>query len=166
MLHKNAFSPDTCDCKIEFSFDDALPAEQRVCTGVRIMRKCAAHEGVDDNDPHAHYLNIMAENQSKNLAFEEVRKTHPELFMDYGVVLEDDDPVEAKLRGFKPLTAAQKKDTLSRTLKQGIEYAFSFTGKNHARKLVVELKGASLKTAQKAALKGRFSALPREVEVK
>jgi hypothetical protein len=61
------WSPDTCDCVIEYSWDDAVPQEQRVHTVSRIVQKCSTHAKLGLSDAH-HFAHVLAENQRKNQA--------------------------------------------------------------------------------------------------
>jgi len=41
--HHNEWSPDTCECCIQFVFDDDLPAEQRVHLFFAKLKPCSKH---------------------------------------------------------------------------------------------------------------------------
>lgn len=64
MLQTTTWHPDTCACAIEYTWDSSVPAEERVHTASRIVRKCAAHSSIGDH--HAHFSLVLEENQRKN----------------------------------------------------------------------------------------------------
>lgn len=112
-LHRNLWSPDTCGCQIEFEFDDEVPAEERVHTGSKIVKRCPAHQESDFDGCHDHYTTVLDENQRKNILLGKLMETHPEI-----VDLREDG---------------------SRIMKSNIDYIHSFTGKGKKRVLEVEL---------------------------
>jgi hypothetical protein len=127
MLHTNVWKPDTCDCEIEFEFDDAVPAESRVHTSKRIIKACSVHNTVDIADKHDHFSTVLGENQRKNKLHGEIMEQFPEL-------------VDLDENGGK-------------RLKEGINYKFTFEGEGKNRTLNVELEGADLKAADKKKIK-------------
>jgi hypothetical protein len=70
MIRITRWSPDTCNCKIDFSWDDAVPAEDRVHTVSRILNKCPAHQ---IGDMYNHYNIVVDENRRKNITFGEIK---------------------------------------------------------------------------------------------
>lgn len=70
-LQTTTWHPDTCGCVLEYTWDDALPAEDRVHEGTRCVGCCPAHEGKTpgEADPKGHYAAITAENQHKNRTY-------------------------------------------------------------------------------------------------
>lgn len=62
-IHNNKWWPDTCDCCIEFSFDDELA--DPVVTPEIAHHKCAAHAG--ETTPLGVWNVIKEENQRKNI---------------------------------------------------------------------------------------------------
>ena len=64
MIQITRWSPDTCNCKIDYTWDDTIPQDQRVHT-MRSVVPCAIHVG--QAEPEA-YQNVLSENQSKNMA--------------------------------------------------------------------------------------------------
>jgi len=58
------WSPDTCDCVIDFEWDTDNPDLPHV--GKEIVKACDAHKG---NDVSNGYAKVLDENQRKNKAF-------------------------------------------------------------------------------------------------
>lgn len=73
MIQKTIWSPDTCDCQIEYQWDDAVSEEKRTHTASRIIRACAIHQVHTDKDEH--FDDVLQENQSKNQAIAVLFKT-------------------------------------------------------------------------------------------
>lgn len=65
MIRRTLWRPDTCACEIEYEWDDALPADQRVHTALRAV-PCPAHAGAPTLD--AHYADLMDENPRRQRA--------------------------------------------------------------------------------------------------
>lgn len=77
MIQKTLWSPDTCECQIEYQWDDAVAQEDRVHTVSRVLKACPIHDHHADID--AHYEDVLKENQSKNKAIGLLVKTLPKL---------------------------------------------------------------------------------------
>jgi len=60
------WSPDTCGCVLQYSWDSSVPAEERVHTPHAILTKCAKHS--ETADIHIHHAQVLEENQRKNKA--------------------------------------------------------------------------------------------------
>lgn len=52
------WSPDTCDCVIEYEWDETLPAEERTHT----------QKSIEPCEHHAHMDDVLVENRGKNQA--------------------------------------------------------------------------------------------------
>jgi hypothetical protein len=74
------WGPDTCECVIEYEWDDAVPDSQRTHTISKIVSKCSAHSKLSDGETH--FLNVLDENTTKNKAFEIVKSKAPTLDPD------------------------------------------------------------------------------------
>lgn len=112
MMHKNTWRPDTCGCEIEYEWDDAVPAEQRVHTPVKVTG-CEHHQA---GDHVAKYTKVLKENQSKNKVLGAILDgvtTAVDVLLD-----ENDKPIKK--------------------LKRGKKYLWSFDAQ---RNLVVQLDG-------------------------
>lgn len=77
MIRKNTWKPDTCDCEIEYEWDDSVPQEQRTHTISNVVKACPAHD--THNNKEDHFKSVLDENQSKNRAIGLVLKNHPEI---------------------------------------------------------------------------------------
>jgi len=116
------WSPDTCGCVIEYSWDADLPDESRVHTYSSTIKDCPEHSGLGS----AIYNVILDENQRKN-------KVHGEL-LKINAISED---------------KIQDNGSTIRQLKAGIVYNWNF---DIDRNLEVQILGATLSVAEKAAL--------------
>lgn len=63
MKHKTLWRPDTCGCEIEFEWDDSDPAEARAHGVSRVLKRCAAHGGHNDESC---FNVVLEENRRKN----------------------------------------------------------------------------------------------------
>lgn len=124
MLQTTRWKPDTCQCILEYEWDDQESSETRTHKGKTIISACKAHEG--ETDPGKIYSKIIDENTRKNIVFGEIIENIPALVEE--VTDKHGQPVKQ--------------------LKSGIEYDFSF---DKDRNLVVDLKGVSI--AEKATVK-------------
>lgn len=61
--HITTWRPDTCECEVQYSWDDSVPAEERVHSLHKVVKACAehpadAHEvGTDMSQVHVHQKN-------------------------------------------------------------------------------------------------------------
>lgn len=115
------WSPDTCDCVIDYEWDKDLDASVRVHTGKNIIKDCPDHS--DLGNPQDFYNAILDENQRKN-------KTQQELLENF-VMLRDTD-ADGNF-----------------TFKQGIDISYFWTGTNDDRVLHLSVVGLTLTTQQK-----------------
>jgi len=101
------WSPDTCDCVINYEWDDTTPEDTRTHTVSSVVKKCSFHEGLNLS---ANYDAILEENTRKNLAIKKVKEIHPTADVKFsldsnrdvtlsvkGVVVPDTNALEATL---------------------------------------------------------------------
>jgi len=120
------YSPDTCGCVIEYTWDNTTPESTRVHTLDNYITKCPAHVSLaTDTD---RWNAVFEENPRKNIALESVLAN-------------------------SPTTALY--DTLNgtRQFKQGINVNFSWSGTAPNRVLTLTITGISLTTNQKNTLR-------------
>jgi hypothetical protein len=126
------YSPDTCDCVIEYSWDSTLSEDQRVHT-LSTISKCSFHSGLSDNTA---YNTVFEENPRKNIAYQ--------LILDNGPV------------GLSDLVDG------TRQIKPGIFINTVWSGTAPNRVLTVTVTGFSLTQNQKNSiqtfLNNRFGA--------
>ena len=114
MIHRNLWRPDTCDCALEYEWDDAQDEATRRHSISRIVQACLAHATVMTAEQH--YDIVLAENRQKNRL--------------YGAIL-DSLPSAVRWR-------EQDDGTTIRELQPGKEFGFSYDAQ---RRLVLDLKG-------------------------
>lgn len=69
------WSPDTCGCIINYSWDDATPEDSRTHTLSNIVKRCPAHQQLSTNQ--AIYDTVTEENPRKNIALKEILDHSP-----------------------------------------------------------------------------------------
>jgi hypothetical protein len=70
----NRWKPDTCDCVIEYSWDDSQPAESREHIAREIVHACSAHP---KEEKTAHFSKILGENTNKNKVMKKLLEAMP-----------------------------------------------------------------------------------------
>jgi hypothetical protein len=66
-LIKNTWSPDTCTCQVEFTWDDTQDPVARVHTYSRTIATCPAHAGLAGLSTH--WDTVLDRNRRKNLTY-------------------------------------------------------------------------------------------------
>lgn len=74
MLKVTTWSPDTCKCVIEYSWDSDNPQAEVQPHG--IVNACEAHKG---HDVTTHHTKILKENKDKNRAINKLCQSFPQL---------------------------------------------------------------------------------------
>ena len=69
-MHVTRWSPDTCQCVLEYEWDRDLPLDQRTISFTKLIRKCTPHQSI--TVPQDVYDNVLGENQMKNGLFAHV----------------------------------------------------------------------------------------------
>jgi len=115
MIKKTTWSPDTCDCKIEYEWDSDVAEKDRTHSVSKILKVCDAHKNLVGDS--AKYNQVLDENQRKNIV--------------YGKIIDNiTDVVDEKLVDGKTV----------KELKIGVNYGWSF---DKDRNLVLDLTGFS-----------------------
>jgi len=107
------WSPDTCDCIIEYEWDSAVGPEDRTHSLSRIVKKCPAHSALSDAST---YNEVMSENMRKNKMFASLQKDIPAITPDnYGWHFDTARRLVVSLKGI----------TVSRAQRNGLQEACS-----------------------------------------
>jgi hypothetical protein len=122
VLNITRWKPDTCECLIEYEWDDSVPADQRVHNYKHII-KCEAHK--NEADDKVAFDKVNDENKTKNRVLGHILDNFPALV----------DTVVDEAGGE------------SKVLKPGLKYDWSF---DNQRKLQIDVIGVA--PAQKAAI--------------
>lgn len=132
------WKPDTCECIIEYSWNDAENENIRTYTVHNISRSCFAHVNLADKIQH--YEIVKNENTRKNIIFGEILK-------NVSTVVEE---------------ITQEDGTRIKKLKPGLKYEWSF---NADRKLIIDLVGFTL--TEKNTINNLANTLfPNKVQIK
>ncbi len=124
------WSPDTCGCVIEYSWDDSVPSDSRVHSLSTYVNKCAAHNILaTDTD---RYNTVLEENPRKNQALQNILDNSPTTSL-YDIV------------------------NGNRQLKQTLLFNFSWSGTAPNRVLTVSFTGITLTTNQKNTLQSALN---------
>src|SRR5215212_113781 len=131
VINTTQWQPDTCDCILEYSWDDSVPADQRVHTPTNSI-KCPFHTNQATHS--AVYNTVVNENQRKNIGFQTALDNGPTSLFD----LQADG---------------------SRTLKNNITYSWTWSGTAPNRLLTVTFTGITLTNAQKNAIQTKLNTI-------
>lgn len=71
------WSPDTCDCIVEYSWDDNTSEDTRIHTIANVVNRCVAHQALVNKNTH--FNTLMEENPRKNKILEGLRASFPAL---------------------------------------------------------------------------------------
>lgn len=123
---------DTCDCVIEYQWDDSLPPDQITTTPSNVVKKCTFHSSLSNNTTF--FNTLLEENPRKNIAYQHILDNGPTTLYDI-------------VNG-------------NRQIKPGVSINFTWSGTAPNRVLTLTLVGATLTTAQKntvqTALNNKF----------
>lgn len=121
-IQKTRWKPDTCDCVIDYVWNDQDP-EDNTTHVVSNINKCAVHSTLATNN--AVWDAIKVENPRKNHAIKEILDRAPASLFDLDT------------------------DGVTRKFKKGIDVNFSFTGVAPNRLITINVTGVTLTTNQK-----------------
>lgn len=79
MLKTTRWSPDTCDCVLEYEWDDALSENERVHNFKGATHLCEHHKALVAAEA---YGQVLSENTRKNQAFGLAKEVKPELELE------------------------------------------------------------------------------------
>jgi hypothetical protein len=117
------WSPDTCSCSVEYTWDDTLTEANRTHTLSDVINKCPAHSALTNSSV---YTTVLDENPKKNITLQ--------LSLDNG-----------------PSTLYDTVNG-TRQLKSTISYSYSFSGTAPNRVLTISFTGITLTTQQKTTI--------------
>jgi len=121
VINTTRYSPDTCQCVIDYDWDSTLDENNRVHTLKQFVNICTAHSSLPDNT--ARWNVVFEENPRKNIAHQLILDNGPTALSDL---------VEG-----------------TRQLKAGITINFSWSGTAPNRVLTISYTGITLTTNQK-----------------
>ena len=116
------YSPDTCTCVIEYTWDDTTTESNRVHTVSNVIQKCPAHNTLSNSQVFNAVIEV--ENPRKNKTIEKILESGPNSLYD---VAQDG----------------------TRTFKQGITVSWSWSGTAPNRILTLTITGITLTQNQK-----------------
>lgn len=76
-IQTTTWSPDTCECVIEYQWDDTISQEERVHTPSNIVKTCPVHSALPDKEKK--YTEVLKENQTKNKAVGIILEGNPQI---------------------------------------------------------------------------------------
>ena len=126
------WSPDTCDCVLEYIWDDALPDDQIVHTPSSVIQRCFGHEPLPNTQ--AVFNSVRDENPRKNLSLDEILQNAPNT-------------------NWYDIDAT----TGTRIFKRGITINWNWSGTAPNRVLTLTFTGITLTTAQRNNLQTRLN---------
>lgn len=132
MLKVTRWSPDTCSCILEYSWDDTQNESVRTHNLDNIVQKCPAHQNLPDNP--SVYNTVLDENPRKNLSLDEILQNAP------STAWYDIDA-----------------DSGARVFKNGITINWTWSGTAPNRTLTLTFSGITLTTQQRNTLQTRLN---------
>lgn len=116
------WSPDTCNCVLEYSWDDSIPLDNQTFPVANIIKKCDQHTALSTKE--SIYSAVKEENTRKNITYQGILDNGPTSLYD----LQADG---------------------SRTLKNGITFSWTWSGTAPNRVLTITYTGITLTTNQR-----------------
>lgn len=123
------WTPDTCGCVIEYSWDNETSEDDRIHTFHKLVEKCPEHSGLQKHkDVHDH---VLSENQTKNKMELAVYENIPRLQHE----------------------STDEQGNTQKGLHPSIKHEWEFIGKDGDRHLKSSFKGAFFTKEEKNKLK-------------
>jgi hypothetical protein len=121
VLNTTRWSPDTCDCVLEYEWDDAVPSNDQIVINYKtIVKQCVNHQHLTGNNKKDNYDTVFEENKRKN-----------------GTIAELITRMQSDFGETDPQTGAI-------TLKRGITVSWAWSGTAPNRVMTLTIKGISL----------------------
>ncbi len=80
MIRTTLWSPDTCTCKVEYSWDDAAPEDVRTHEPTRVVKRCARHSLLAVKEDH--FSQLADETSRKSRLLTKAQAQFPKMFDD------------------------------------------------------------------------------------
>ena len=138
VINTNTWTPDTCDCEIQYTWDDAQPEVTRVHSTSFVNKSCNFHKNLLPNTAVT-YSCILDENNKKNKSLQTALENAPNQLADVFVGEDGQNYYQ---------------------LKNNIIFSFSFSGTAPNRVLTVTFVGATtagLTNQQKNAIQNKLN---------
>lgn len=132
-LKTTRWYPDTCDCILEYQWDDEVQEDSRTHTPTNIVQKCTAHQTLPNNT-NTIYDTINEENPRKNKALDEILQNAP------STAWYDIDATNG-----------------TRKFKNGIGISWTWSGTAPNRTMSLSFSGITLTTQQRSNLQTRLN---------
>jgi len=131
VINTTRWSPDTCSCEVEYSWDTDQPESERQHNFARVVRACEAHKPVVPRNTNTErakqvFETVLEENQRKNQTLGKAFEVRPELA---DVVLPDGKRLDDKSfagSSKNPINKVQVARNLGvgLALKEGVNYTW------------------------------------------
>lgn len=133
------WSPDTCGCVIEYSWDSDVSEDERVHTFHKVVEQCPDHNGIEVHEEiHNH---VLAENQTKNKVEVALFDNFPRLRQNF---------VDAA-------------GTTQKRLDPTVKHNWRFIGKDKDRQLISSFDNLSLSATEKSRITKALGTLDKPV---
>jgi len=83
-LQVTRWYPDTCDCVIDFQWDDTQTEATRTHSVKAIVKRCGAHRQIPDDKQH--FSTVLEENQRKNKVIAQAALLKANLDLQYSIL--------------------------------------------------------------------------------
>ena len=136
-IKTTTWEPDTCDCVIQYKWDEDLDEDTRTNSLNFIGKACQAHSNLLPNEAVT-YTAVLDENNKKGRALLEALQTAPNQLAN--VITNPDG-------------------TFSYILKENIIFNFSFSGTSPNRILTIRFIGISLTNQQRNTIQNKLNSI-------